>query len=103
MRRVEEAVYFPAMHAIAGCYTTCSLNRLGKKRHCLRFIEKKVSVTHVRKEGQECTASLNDFRYLSATTIDKPAAVLPTDDAFKQHVLRVKYHCKIWCESHIAM
>jgi len=26
----------------------------------------------------------------------------PTDDAFKQHVLRAKYQCKIWCESHIA-
>lgn len=26
----------------------------------------------------------------------------PAEDGFKQNVLRAKYQCKIWCESHIA-
>jgi len=38
-----------------------------------------------------------------ATTMDKEASMLPpTEDAFKQHVLRANYQTRIWCNSHIA-
>jgi len=46
---------------------------------------------------------LNELRFLLATTTDKPASVLPpTEDAFKQHVLRAQYQVAVWCQSHIA-
>ena len=35
-------------------------------------------------------------------TTDKTATMLrSTEDAFKQHVLRAKFHTLIWCKSHI--
>ena len=46
--------------------------------------------------------SLNELRYRLATTTDA-SMFPPTEDAFKQHVLRAKYQTRIWCESHIAM
>ena len=48
-------------------------------------------------------SSLNELRFLLAIITDKPASVLPpTEDAFKQHVLRALYQVAVWCQSHIA-
>ena len=50
----------------------------------------------------KCQASLDDLRYHLATTTGKPAnQPLPTEDAFKQHVLRAQYQVQIWNQSHI--
>ncbi|KAG1673348.1 Serine/threonine-protein phosphatase 6 regulatory ankyrin repeat subunit C [Nymphon striatum] len=54
-----------------------------------------------RKLGQSDT--LDDLRFLWATTTDKPASMLPpAEGAFEQHVLRAKYQTAIWCSSHIS-
>ena len=54
------------------------------------------------KNGKD-VQTLNEMRYLIATTTDKAASMLPpTEDAFKQHVLRAKFQIRIWCNSHIA-
>jgi len=48
-------------------------------------------------------SSLNELRFVLATTTDKPASILPpTDDAFEQHVLRAQYQVAVWCQSHVA-
>ncbi|KAG1661416.1 Ubiquitin carboxyl-terminal hydrolase 16 [Nymphon striatum] len=115
----------PAVHAIGGCDTICSFNRIGKRTaystliknaHTLsdmkRFHEadmdtcislaRKFVLLMYGKKGKHMD-SLNDLRFHFATTTDTPASMLPpTEDSFKQHILRAKYQTKIWCESHIA-
>lgn len=40
-------------------------------------------------------------RYVLASTTDIPASRLPpTEDAFKQHVMRAMYQTAVWCHSH---
>ena len=47
--------------------------------------------------------SLDELRYILATTYDKPASGCPpTADAFKQHLRRVHYQVSIWKHSHVA-
>ncbi len=54
------------------------------------------------KKAKTCS-SLDQLRYLLGSTTDTPASQLPpTEDAFKQHVLRARYHTSIWCQIHIA-
>ena len=44
--------------------------------------------------------TLDELRYIMATTTDKSASMLPSaEDAFKKHVLRAKYQTRIWCNS----
>ena len=65
-------------------------------------VGKKIHTADVWKE-RKSVDSLNDLRYVFATTTDKPATMFPlTEDVFKQHVPRAKYQCKLWCESHIV-
>ena len=53
------------------------------------------------KKGSDMD-TLDELRYIMATTTDKSASMLlPTEDAFKQHVLRAKYQTRIWCNSHM--
>ena len=42
------------------------------------------------------------FRYVLASTSDRPAACLPpTEDAFKHHVMRARYQVSLWKQSHL--
>ena len=115
----------PAAHALTGCDTTCSLNRIGKKTAYSTLLKNadtlsalktfhsdnlEDSITVARsyalhlygKKGKE-VGTLDELRYHLATTTDKAAAMLPpTEDSFKQHVLRAKYQTQIWCGSDIA-
>ena len=114
----------PAAHAITGCDTTSSFYKIGK-----RIVYNKL-VEHVKKHPaalktfglgdcvEDDIASARDFlltiysskqdnldklRYVLASTTDKPASHLPpTEDAFKQHVLRARYQTSIWCQSHLS-
>ena len=48
----------------------------------------------------ECT-SLDELRHVLASTSDMPASQLPpTEDSFRQHVLRAMYQTAVWCHSH---
>ncbi|KAG1698811.1 hypothetical protein GQR58_005641 [Nymphon striatum] len=117
-----------AVHALTGCDTTCAMFRIGKRKAyktlsknfgnirnlqqfhetdtdaCIESARQFVLLMHgkqARKLGQSDT--LDDLRFLWATTTDKPASMLPpTEGAFKQHVLRAKYQTAIWCSSDIA-
>jgi hypothetical protein len=118
----------PAMHAITGCDTTCAMYRIGK-RTAYSTLSKNIDILNNLQQfhttdTEACIESarqlvllmlgkkartlgpsdtLDDLRFLWATTTDKPASMLPpTEDAFKQHVLRAIYQVKIWCNSHIA-
>ena len=52
------------------------------------------------QKGQQCT-SLDELRYVLASTSDMPASQLPpTQDSFRQHVLRAMYQTAVWCHSH---
>jgi hypothetical protein len=113
----------PAAHALSGCDTTSSLYKLGKKTaysaltknaEALQSLEafddvpkfldaarRFVLFMHGKKTKN--LNSLNDLRFMLATTTDKPATMLPpTEDAFEQHVLRAQYQVAVWCQSHIA-
>ena len=53
-------------------------------------------------KGRHCT-SLDELRYQVACTTDKAGSMFPpTDDAFKQHFLRVNYQVAVWVHSHLA-
>jgi len=42
--------------------------------------------------------TLDELRYVLATTTDKTAGMLlPAEDSFNQHVLHAKYQTKLWC------
>ena len=57
----------------------------------------------MHNKNSKTLSSLNELRFLLATTTDKPATALPpTEDDFKQHVLRAQYQVAVWCQSHIA-
>lgn len=119
----------PACHALTGCDTTSSLFKIGKTT-ALNKLEKNITELQGLKtfgltdrlqeslpvarqyalslygpkkkvKGQPC-ASLDELRYILASTTDMPVAHLPpTEDAFEQHVLRAMYQTAIWCHSHV--
>jgi len=116
----------PAAHALTGCDTTSSLYRIGKKSAYSKLVKYADSLTNLHsfhnddldgsvaaarkfvlllyagKKGKDIN-TLDELRYVLATTTDKTAAMLPpTEDSFKQHVLRAKYQTRLWCQSHIA-
>ena len=111
----------PAAHVLTGCDTMCSMNRIGKKTaysKLVKNIDSLADLTTVHendgnvsqvfalllygKKGKD-VQTLDEMRYLMATTTDKAASMLPpTEDAFKQHVLRAKYQTRILCNSHIV-
>ena len=109
----------PAFHALTGCDTTNSLFRIGKKsafkilechiedlRELSTFaVSSTINVESAyklamylygnKKLVKECK-SLDEIRYIIATTSDKSASLLPpTDDAFYQHALRAFYQAYI--------
>ena len=46
--------------------------------------------------------TFDEWRYTMVMTTDKPATMLPPiEDAFKEHVLRAKFHTFIWCKGHV--
>ena len=113
----------PAAHALTGCDTTCSINRIGKKTAYSKLLKTVDTLSILKtfheddlehsiavarscalllygKKGSDMD-TLDELRYIMATT-DKSASMLPqTEDAFKQHVLRAKYKTRIWCNSHM--
>jgi len=116
----------PAAHALTGCDTTSSLNRIGKKSAYSKLVKYADSLTklssfhdndldgsvaaarkfvlllYARKKGKDIN-TLHELRYVLATTTDKTAAMLPpTKDSFKQHVLCAKYQTRLWCQSYTA-
>lgn len=100
------------MHAITGCDTTSSFNGIGERTAYSTLIKNAQTLSDMNgfhfvllmhgKNGKDLD-SLNDLRFNLATTTDKPASMLPpTEDAFKQHILRAQYQTESWCEIHIA-
>ena len=110
----------PAAHAITGCDSTSSFFKIGKRTAYTKLVNQvKVEPTALNSFGQSNTldqdiaaarkyilgiyspksttcASLDRLRYILASTTDKSAAQLPpTEDAFKQHVMRARYQTAI--------
>ena len=103
-------------HALTGCDTTSSLNRIGKKSAYSKLVKcadslTKLSTFHdddlhgsvtARKKAKDFN-TIDELCYVLATTTDKTTGMLPpTEDSFKQQVLRVKYQTRLWCQSYIA-
>ena len=104
-----------AAHALTGCDTMCSMNRIGKKTAYSKLVKNIDSLADLTtfhendgnvaqvfalllygKKGKD-VQTLDEMRHLMATTTDKAASMLPpTEDVFKQHVLRAKYQS--YCE-----
>ena len=119
-----QTVCLPAAHAFTGCDTTCSMNRIGKKTAYSKLLKNVDTLSNLKtfheddredsfavarsyalllfgKKGSDMD-TLDELRYIMATTTVKSASMLPpTEDAFKQHVLRAKYQTRIWCNSHM--
>lgn len=116
----------PAVHAITGCDSTSSLYKVGKNVAYTKLagfvkddplglvdfgltnnVDDDISsarkyVLSVYSNKRVPCATLDQLRYVLASTTDKAAAHLPpTEDAFKQHVLRARYQTSIWCNSHL--
>ena len=51
------------------------------------------------KKGRDVD-TFDELQYTMAMTTDKSAMLPPTEDVFKEHVLRAKFHTLIWCKSH---
>ena len=114
----------PAANALTGCDTTCSMNRIGMKTAYSKQLKKVDTLSNLNtfheddledsvavarsyalllygKKGSDMDI-LDELRYIMATTTYKSASMLPpTEDAFKQHVLRAKYQTRIRCNSHM--
>ena len=116
----------PAVHALTGCDTTSALFTIGKRTAFTKLSQHFANVRELSQFGvtlsvsdaldvarrfvlllygqkaRQC-GSLNALRFTLASTSDKEAAMLPpTDDAFKQHVLRAMLQTAVWCHSDIA-
>lgn len=117
----------PAVHALTGCDSTSSIHKIGKKTAFNKLqrtldlwptlasfgttnLDESLSDVqsytlslygNKKKETGELCSSLDELRYVYATTTDKPASTFPpTEDAFHQHVKRGHYQVTIWCCSH---
>ena len=119
----------PAAHALTGCDTTSSLFGVGKRVAYTKLVEHVKQIPSafktfglsdsvdddfcaaqayvlkfysIKLKGAKCT-SLNKLRHIYASSTDRSAAQFPpTEDAFKQHVMRARYQASIWCQSHIC-
>ena len=102
----------------------CSMNRTGKKTAYSKLLKNVDTLSNLNtfheddlehsvavarsyalllygKKGTDMD-TLDELRYIMATTTDKSASILPPmEDAFKKHVLRAKYQSRIWCNSHM--
>ena len=115
----------PAAHALTGCDTTSSFAKVGKRTVYNKLVgyskqnpsalatfsqndadgdvERATQfILHVYGSKEVDCTSMDQLRYLMATTTDVPAAHLPpTQDAFKQHTMRARYQTSIWCQAHV--
>ena len=115
----------PSMHALTGCDSTCALFRIGKRTAFTKLSQNIVQLGQLSQFGLSLSASacqqlarlfllslygqkgnecsdLDELRYTLALTTDKEASTLPpTEDAFKQHVLRAMLQTRVWCQSDI--
>lgn len=118
----------PALHAITGCDTTSSTYMIGKKKAYTKLKQNMDILKDLRHFGEgysfdvncatklmltlygqrkrdtgEYCSTLNELRYILATQTDMAAAQLPpTDDAFKQHVMRAAFQTAIWKSCDLA-
>lgn len=118
----------PAAHALTGCDTTSSLFKIGKRsafsklasqvRECPEILTTfgmtdnvEADVVSARRyilnvygnKDISCT-TLDQLRYRYASVTDKAASEFPpTEDAFKQHVLRARYQTSVWLQSHVPV
>ena len=108
----KQCVSLPAAHALTGCDTTCSMNGIGKNTAYYELLKNVHTPSNLKtlhedndnvtvdrsyalrlytKKGRDVD-TLHELRYIMSTTTGKSASMLlPTEDAFKQHVLRAKY------------
>jgi hypothetical protein len=117
----------PAAHALTGCDTTSSFFGIGKKSMVKALKEtpnqfsdlsriecsdiydsvdlsrKLISRLHDPKgKSKRCHIDLSELRVKLATVKDSTFVRLPpSEDTFKQHVLRSSYQAKIWLNAHI--
>jgi len=62
------------------------------------MLEKFATERLVEKTSKH-VSSLNELRFILATTTDKAASLLPpTVDAYEQHALRALYQVNVWCQ-----
>ena len=124
MLEKSDTFLYTGLRMNLGCDTTCSMNRIGKKTAYSKLLKNVDTLSNLKtfheddlehsvavacscalllygKKGSDID-TLDELRYIMATTTDKSASMLPpTDDAFKPHVLRAKYQTRIWCNSHM--
>ena len=110
----------PAVHALTGCDTTSALFKIGKQTAYTKLIKheetlrglaalgdlssddtlvlenaRRYALLLYGKKGQSCS-TLDELRYILASTTDMSACALPpTEDAFRQHVLRAQCQAAI--------
>ena len=114
----------PAVHVLLGCDTTGALYRLGNRTAYSSLIKNEDALQGLEayqdvhtfldtarrfvllmhgKQNFKNISSLNELRFVLATTTDKPVSIMPpTDDTFEQHLLRTQYQVAMWCQSHVA-
>ena len=117
----------PAAHALTGCDSTSSLFKTGKRSAYTQLVEliknnptelTNFGLTDNVDDDVHCARTyilavygnkwkncltLDHLRYILASTTDKSASHLPpTEDSFRQHVLRARYQTSVWCQSHIS-
>ena len=115
----------PAAHALTGCDSTSSLFKIGKHIAYARLVEliktHPIELAHfgltdnvdddvdaarsyilpMYASKRKNSMTLDKLRYILASTTDKSAAYLPpTEDSFRQLVLRARYQTAVWCQSH---
>ena len=115
----------PSVHASTGCDSINSVFGIGKKtaytvvRKMANFVAsglrfssdgfRAVWIAAVRSlvlamygnKGRKCK-TLDEVRYVLATTTDESATQLPpTENASKEHASRARYQAFIWCHSHL--
>ena len=120
-------VCLPAAHALTGWDTISVFFKIGKRTALKKLVEHIDSVQQLSEFGRSSSLSISldtaarryvqllyakrrnncntlvELRYALASTTDKQAAMLPpTEDAFKQHVMRALFKAMIWLQSHVA-
>ena len=115
----------PTAHALTGCDTTSACFKIGKRTAFSKLLQNQDKLASLATVGmsseitetfsvarqyilllygakaKQCS-SLDELRYQYACTSDKAGSMFPpTDDAFKQHFLRVNYQVALWIHSHL--
>ena len=63
-----------------------------------KILAARIDVLALYSKKVKACSTLTKLRYmLGATTVKSTSELPPTEDAFKQHVLRPRYQVTVWC------